>query len=447
MSAKGIYDNQLTDYIYETAAGAITATAGGGASGATLITAQTTRVSIVATRGDSVKLPPAVPGLELVLINDGVATMAVYPSGSDAINGLSGGAFVLQMQQSTDVYACGIAGKWHAEVGGGYAGSFFTELAEDNITATAGGGQSGARLLTSQTSRIAIVTTMNDSIRLPPSAAGLELMVMNSGANAMQVFGSGADVIDGQPTANGVSQMANSLVIFACASTGAWFSEGLATGFGGPGLQTQSYGNNLTSTGTTQATGLTLTSMINRLTTVPAFSGVVLPVSAPGLMITVTNRGVNPLVVYGAGSDLVNSIAFVVMPISSTAVFVTAAAGQWECEGIGAGFAGQLPTVSTTNGITATAGGGQATAVVLSTVINRITVVATAADSVRLPAAVAGLQITIYNAAAANAANVFPSTTDAINAQAASAAFSLAAGKNATFGSAVTGQWHAIVSA
>ena len=447
MTAKGIYDNYLTDFMYELTKDGVTAYPGGGQAGASQLIAQTNRVTVVATRGDSVKLPQSVPGMELVLINSGANPMAVYPFGGDAINGQASGVSILQMQNSVDVYACAMLGQWHAEVGGGYSGSFFTELSEDNITAAAGGGQVSARLLTSQTSRVVTVATAGDSIKLPPSSAGLELMVINSGANALQVYGSGSDTIDGVAAATGVAQMLNSVVIFVCPSAGAWYSEGLAAGFGGPGLQTLSFANNLTAIGSSQGTSLAVSAMLNRITTAALGTGVVLPASAAGLAITITNRGLNPINVYGANSDVINTVSPVVMQSNATATFVTAVLGQWECAGVGGGFSGSFPTVSSTNNITALAGGAQAGATALTTVINRITTVVTAGDSVRLPTSVAGLQVTVYNAAAVNATNVFPNTGDAINALAANTAFSLPAGKNATFGSAVNGTWHAIVSA
>ena len=97
--------------------------------------------------------------------------------------------------------------------------------------------------------------------------------------------------------------------------------------------------------------------------------------------------------------------------------------------------------------ITAFAGGGQASAVLLSAMVNRLTTVATAADSVKLPPAIMGASISVFNDAAANSANVFPAVGETINALAANVAFALAAGKNVCFESAVNGKWHAILSA
>lgn len=102
---------------------------------------------------------------------------------------------------------------------------------------------------------------------------------------------------------------------------------------------------------------------------------------------------------------------------------------------------------SATNGITAFATGGQASAVQLVSNINRVTTVGTAADSVKLPAAVAGLQITVINAAAANSMNLFPATGDNINALSANTALAVAANKTVHAFCAVNGTWNTILTA
>jgi hypothetical protein len=103
--------------------------------------------------------------------------------------------------------------------------------------------------------------------------------------------------------------------------------------------------------------------------------------------------------------------------------------------------------VNTTNAITAFAGGGQGSAVLLTAGINRVTTVGSAADSVKLPPALAGDIVVVINAAAANSMNVFPSTGDNINALAANAAFAMAANKQAIFVCAVNGTWNSNLTA
>lgn len=79
--------------------------------------------------------------------------------------------------------------------------------------------------------------------------------------------------------------------------------------------------------------------------------------------------------------------------------------------------------------------------------ITRVTTVATAADSVKLPPAIPGTVCVVQNAAAANAMGLFPSKGDAINAAAADAVLSIAAAGGGLFACPLAGKWFAIISA
>lgn len=178
--------------------------------------------------------------------------------------------------------------------------------------------------------------------------------------------------------------------------------------------------------------------------------GVVLPQVGSGTdKVFLINNTANPVQVYGFGTDTINGVAGstgIAMAPNSADVYIEAAPGAWSVDA-GFGSSGQLQTMLTLNGITAHSGGGQGSATPLVAMINRITTVAAAGDSVVLPTSAPGLMVMVVNATATNAANVFPLGTDAINALGASAAFSLAAGKTAEFYCTNTGQWHSILSA
>ena len=211
---------------------------------------------------------------------------------------------------------------------------FIYETAQNGIAALAGGGQGNATQLTAQTNRITTVATVGDSIKLPQALAGLELTVINKGANDMQVFGLGADVINSQTASTGVSQMYNSTVLYFCCVAGFWETEGLAGGFGGPGLQTQSTQDSLTAkAGGAQLSGPTINRMLNRVTTVAtAGDAITLPASARGLSITVVNAGANSMNVFPFTGDAVNALgantAFA-LAAGKTATFYCTAVGQW----------------------------------------------------------------------------------------------------------------------
>lgn len=217
----------MSGLFYESAADALTAHAGGGQGSALALTAQTNRITTVATAGDSVALPPSVPGLEITVVNSGANPMQVYGSGTDTINDVATATGVPQMQNSICIYACSVAGKWYAEgTGQGYAAGLMTESAADALTAHAGGGQASALQLTASINRVTTVGTAADSVKLPISAPGLSVVVINAAAvNAMQVFGTSPDTINGVATGTGVSLAAGKTATYFCTVAGAWHQQ------------------------------------------------------------------------------------------------------------------------------------------------------------------------------------------------------------------------------
>jgi hypothetical protein len=109
---------------------------------------------------------------------------------------------------------------------------------------------------------------------------------------------------------------------------------------------------------------------------------------------------------------------------------------------------GALSTV--TDALTAHAGGGQANALLLPSRYNRVTTVASAADSVKLQPGVPGLVQTVRNDAVTNSMQVFGSGTDTINGVATGTGVAVAAGHEAQFvcyaAPAGVGAWHGPVA-
>lgn len=209
------------------------------------------------------------------------------------------------------------------------------EIVQDTITAFAGGGQTNAIQITGQTSRVSTVATAGDSVMLPEARPGAELIVINDGASPMQVYGNGTDTIDNQGATVGVSQMQNSVVIYACVQANKWRSDGLATGFGGPGLQTLSSQDGLTAKiGGAQGGGPAINRMINRFTTVTSGNdSCTLPTSFVGAQITIINGAAsNSMNVFPATGDAINALgannAFA-LAANKSAVFYCTVSGQW----------------------------------------------------------------------------------------------------------------------
>jgi hypothetical protein len=237
--------------------------------------------------------------------------------------------------------------------------SLFYESVTDNITAHAGGGQTSAVALVTEINRITTVATTGDSIKLPPTiispstgaayvqgsvigGIGATVLVINHGANPMQVFGSGTDTIDDVATATGVSQMQGSMVLYTCTSTGKWYSEGLATGYAGS-LQTFSAQNLLvTATANSQTAvagiaslslGYMLTRAFQTINLSDSVNAVGLPASAAGLDLLLENANTGSINVYtGSTLDVINSLATTApfaVGSSKSAQFFCTNTGQW----------------------------------------------------------------------------------------------------------------------
>lgn len=90
---------------------------------------------------------------------------------------------------------------------------------------------------------------------------------------------------------------------------------------------------------------------------------------------------------------------------------------------------GTLPAPAASVAVTAFAGGGQASATQLTYGVNVVTVVATAADSVKLPPCFPGATVFIKNADGADSVTVFGFGTDTIDSVASATGNAQAAGK------------------
>ena len=214
--------------------------------------------------------------------------------------------------------------------------AFLDLFPQDGITAFSGGGQGSATPITGQVARVDTVAAANDSVLLPASEDGLVLILINSGANAMDVFPHGTETIDGESASAAVSQLPGTVVIYTCVTAGHWTSMGLTT---------------------------------------------------------------------------------------------------------------LIPVVSAEDGITAFSGGGQGSATPLTKAINRVSTAAAPGDSVLLPAALAGEQITVINGDASNSISVFPASGEQINALGANNAYGSDASTISRFICVTAGQWWATTEA
>jgi hypothetical protein len=93
------------------------------------------------------------------------------------------------------------------------------------LVAHAGGTRAAALPLTAAINHIGTCATAADSVSLPPAVGGQEMVVVNSGAAAMQVFAAvgTSDTINGIAAATGVSMAAAAKEVFVSPGPGLWF--------------------------------------------------------------------------------------------------------------------------------------------------------------------------------------------------------------------------------
>jgi hypothetical protein len=211
----------------ETARDLLVANPGGGQTNATLLGTMFNRVTTVANPGDSVRLPPALPGLDIMVLNVGGNPMAVFGSNQDQIDGAGGGVSVSHMNNSVVLYSCyGLTTGWSSEgLATGFAGSGLQTLSPSSITASTTHTQVDETPITTM---MAAVTVNNaaDAVLLPPAVPGLQISVANLSVTlAGQTYASGTDTINGTAGATGVALAANAITIYFCIQAGKWLTK------------------------------------------------------------------------------------------------------------------------------------------------------------------------------------------------------------------------------
>lgn len=219
---------KVGNYIFESAQDNLVA-AGSTQSGAFIlgtagVGSEINRFTTV-TAGTGAQLPPAQPGLTIAVINHGANSLQVYGNGSDTINDVSGSTGVAQMANSIVLFMCTSAGAWYTvDLASGFASGFPTVAYANNLTA-AGSVQSQATPITTPIAEFGTVAASTGGL-LPPSAPGMQVTVINNGANTLKVYPSGTDQINALGTSAAFSMSTPPVVdLFYCTAAGQWWTK------------------------------------------------------------------------------------------------------------------------------------------------------------------------------------------------------------------------------
>jgi hypothetical protein len=102
-------------YFQSSAANALTAHTGGGQGSALLLAKGINRITTVAAPGDSVKLPAAIAGNQIVVINmDASNAMDIFPTSGESINALTANTAISLVADATIMFFCAVNGKWNS---------------------------------------------------------------------------------------------------------------------------------------------------------------------------------------------------------------------------------------------------------------------------------------------------------------------------------------------
>jgi hypothetical protein len=300
----------------------------------------------------TITLPPsgAVPNttgqIRVVQIVDGKGdansnNITIAAAGTDTING---GATVVGVSAAFGVCFCYDqgGGVWTTGPGPTSGAATFstitltgllTESAGDSLTAV-GTNQGTALALTKEVNRITTGASTT-GVTLPLASAGLDILVINSVANSIHVYGGGTDTINDVATATGIIQPANSIVLYCCttsAPAGKYYAEGIGGGYSGS-LATYLTVGGISAAGVVQGTATLLTGMQNRVTTCAAGAGVLLPANVAGMSIEVTNDGANALLIYPDSGAAINGLptnTATSLPVGQSAAFTCVATNVWK---------------------------------------------------------------------------------------------------------------------
>jgi hypothetical protein len=229
------------------------------------------------------------------------------------------------------------------EAGFGFLNNFWTESAQDGITASATQSQAGATPLTFMFNRVTTVASIGNAVRLPPGILGLSICIINAAANAMQVYADSSDTVSGLAGSAGVSHMGGSTAWYTCVTprtplggAAVWTAQGLGNGQSGQ-LPTYSFQAGLTAhSGGGQGSAVAITASTAFFSTVGAGGdSAVLPSAQPGMEITVVNQTATSMNVFPASGQTINgaaantAVAVVGGASGSVTIFYCAVAGSW----------------------------------------------------------------------------------------------------------------------
>jgi hypothetical protein len=106
-----------------------------------------------------------------------------------------------------------------------HPGQFPIYSTQSGITASTTHSPAGGVPTTASRAQISVCANTGDAVTLPAAKAGMEITLVNNGAQTAQVYGTGTDTINTVAGATGVPQLSLAVTIYYCFVTGAWVTK------------------------------------------------------------------------------------------------------------------------------------------------------------------------------------------------------------------------------
>lgn len=366
-------------------------------------------IGVCATAGDSVTLPSAVAGMQVVVINNGAASADVFPAVGDNVGG-GVNAAVAVTAGSVRTFIAYDATNWTTY------GEYITPVAADQagVTANVGSTQATGEAILLGMNEISTCANYGDAMTAPAALLGSEFTVVNNGAEAADIFPATGDNFAGYASDAAISLPPGASMTFHAYDGTEWVRTA---------HEPQEQFDLTANVGSTQGTGEPLWEGYNEIgTCATAGDSVTLCPAHMGMEVTVANNGATAADVFPASGETIEDIAADGAFSLSPGARVT-----WKCEDTGF-WSKVSETEQMQYGITANVGSDQSSGEPLYPGMNEIATCANAGDSVTMPAARKGLTVRVINNGA-QSCDVFPASGDNLGAG-ADTAVALAAGAN-----------------
>jgi hypothetical protein len=219
----------------ETFSTANTVAAGSNSQGSGALTADYNIITTAANNPSGVTLPTATQGRRIIIVNKGANPVNVYPATGGAIDALSTNASTQIPVDGVLEFNASSTTRWYSYSALTLTSPLITTPSlvaakvSTSASVTAGSNSQGSGALTADYNVITSAVNNPSGVTLPTATVGRKVLVVNKGANAVNVYPATNAYIDAIAINTAISLPVGGLLEFNASSTTQWYSSYNAT--------------------------------------------------------------------------------------------------------------------------------------------------------------------------------------------------------------------------